>query len=98
MAYVGIRLEHLNGNVTVKLHGPTNKFNVNTVDLKTYVVEALTKNYINNINLMDMCLDVSKIIIEKYGNGDDIIWAEIEIETSNGVLVGASAEKVLVSS
>lgn len=88
MAYVGVGLESHNGKIKVKLHGPTDKFNVNTSGLRVDVQEIMNRAH---SNLMSLCQDVSQSIIDKYGNGVDIVWAETEIETSNGVLVGASA-------
>lgn len=91
MAYVGIRLESNNVKVDVKLHGPTDKFNINTVELRGFVETALLKAH---QNLMSMCQELANDVIDKYGNGEDILWAETEVETPNGVLVGASADKV----
>jgi hypothetical protein len=74
MAYVGIKTHHDKGAISIKLHGPTNVFNVNTLDLRNELDSYLEEHFF--VNLMDLCKDVSEVLVEKYGNGDDIVWVE----------------------
>ena len=93
MAYIGVRLEHSTHKVEVKLHGPMRRFNVNTVELKKTIIEHLVNQ--ETINLLEKCRIISNDVVNKYADGEDIVWVETEIFTpSNGVLVGASAQGV----
>lgn len=93
MAYIGIRLEDSLGRIDLKLHGPINDPNINVLKLVDLVRHILGKTH---LDVMDMCRDLSETAIEHFGDGDNIVWAQTEFVSTNGIIAGASAEKVLV--
>jgi len=100
MAYVGISFRAKNDmNVRIKLHGPTDNFNVDLLVLTHEVLDSILDGDlpIDKNELLGVCRVVSDQVIEKYGDGESILWSEVEIgNVVTGVCVGASAEKVLV--
>jgi len=95
MSYFGVRVLHNMSHITVKIHGPLDHIVVNTHDLRE-VANGLIKSYVTT-NLPEICNRLSSDIRDRYCDGDEMVWVEVEILASTGVMYGTSAEKVLVT-
>lgn len=97
MAYIGMQLSHNDKQVRIKLHGPFNNpqsiIFIHPPGWKETIIDVID----SDINWFDKCEKISESLIDKYGDGEDILWVETEIVTQSGLIFGATAEKVLVS-
>jgi hypothetical protein len=98
MPYFGLKVELEKVDVTIKLHGPLDTFVINTQELRSVIFLSAGKYFENGDNIPGFTIFLADTIKDKYLNGNDLVWVGVEINIkSNGVIFGASAEKVLVS-
>jgi len=92
MSYLGVRRTRGNHNIIVKVHGPLDKFSLDTKELKDST-DAIILNYMDK-PLSDLPRVIANTLCEVFANGDDIVWVEVDLITKSDVFYGASAEKV----
>lgn len=92
MAYLGTRFNHGSRQIEVKFHGPLDHFSLSTTKIRNDIIDKLKDE---NVNLVALCKKLSSNLIDEYGDLENILWVQVEVFIpSNGILVGASAEKV----
>lgn len=91
--YLGVKLAHNRLDLTVKLHGPNRVF-VNTVQLKQVCTDYV--GLYHSVNIQDICEKLSDHIRDKYCDGRDITWVQVDLTAPNGVVCGASADRALL--
>lgn len=106
MAYIGIQIKKDGYKVNVKLHGPADDFSElgkiiypRIYDDISDMIDELEKGmrdwYTANKYTM-MCGKLANDILDMFKDNEHIIWVEVQLHTSDGVLFGVSSEKVLV--
>lgn len=81
-------------DVTAKLHGPSIPLGL-AEHLENYLKDLVIKH--NGISQVTCCEIIAKEIIEKFGDGDNILWAEVEYYlVKHNTMFSSSAEKVSV--
>lgn len=95
MPYTGFGFNHGKSKVIVKVHGPLDYVDINTQEVRNFTKQLLES--VDRItNFPATCKILAETICDKFCNGSDKIWVQVDIETNYDLIYGASAEKILV--
>lgn len=97
MPYIGVRLRYLSTDFSVRLHGPKNIDHITVEDLKQQVYKFLKDyklSYTTSDGIDNICNWLADDLYRQYGNGEDVIWTQVETISNDGAMYGSSAEKV----
>lgn len=95
MPYTGFGFKHGNNRIVVKVHGPQDHVDINTQEVRDFAKGSL--EFVDRINNFPAtCKILAQMICDKFCNGSDKIWVQVDIETNYDLMYGASAEKILV--
>lgn len=93
--YFGVKINNVSKHdLTVKVHGPLDSILINTIELRNTAIEMIDSIGTNNVTVL--CNKLAQSLCDKYCDGIDILWVQVDLTTSSGILYGSSAEKVLV--
>lgn len=95
MPYLGVRVRYSNNDFTVRLHGPRNIEDVTIDDLRSKVyIQLKSYSSTTSYHIDDICSWLADDLLHHYGNGDDVVWIQVESISNDGAMYGSSAEKV----
>lgn len=92
MPYLGVQTKSGDNLITVKVHGPLDKFSLDPQQLRD-TLDLLVLKFMDK-PLSRLTKLLSDELIQSYGNGSDILWVETELRTNGGVVYGTAAEVV----
>jgi len=100
MPYIGVGVtdERTKSKITMKIHGPLDlnvMLGLNTNELRSFIRDRLESYQTSNIPTI--CERLSSDARDKFCDGVERIWVQVEIVALGDLLFGASAEQVLVS-
>lgn len=97
MPYFGARLNLDRFFLTIRIHGPLDSIPSGILsELKQFVPEAVDTYESENANLAKICKVLANDIKDKYLDGNQLVWVQVEITTKQNLIFGATAERVLV--
>lgn len=100
MSYIGVRVNPSYGlvshNVTIRVHGPLDTFVLNPVDLKTFALRVINSCVTDEatFNMANVANKLSHEVTEKFCDGNNLLWTEVEIVSPTSIIYCSSAEKV----
>jgi len=95
MPYFGVRVIHKTFIITVKIHGPLDTFELSPIPIKEFVNNHLDKQT-EGFNIVSVAHDLAEGIADGFLDGERTLWVEVEVSSSNNLIFGSSAEKILL--
>ena len=97
MPYFGAQVDVDNKYyVTVKIHGPLDTIPNGILKEVKGFIAAMVPSY-NIDNIPEICSRLAEDIKERYLDGNNLIWVQVEIVTKQDLIFGAAAERILVT-
>lgn len=98
MPYIGVLVTHNKRRITIKFHGPLDVIPLWPAELRSQATQMLDSyDEIPNINTRDKIERLAGELRDKYCDGHDLLWVDVELLGANNLIFGATAERVLVS-
>lgn len=98
MSYFGVKIKRGSYEITAKIHGPLDSFEIEPLKFKEFIKKFLQDFMHNKVtfNQIDAANDLALAIRNDFCNGVTMVWTEVEIASvTTGFLFSASAERIV---